>query len=80
MGRRPRPASGRAGRARRQRCRELAERLGCRPETVARAWTVHHPGVWPSIGPRATAQIDSSLDARRRTLTEEQVHWGRAGP
>ncbi|WP_345571162.1 aldo/keto reductase [Streptomyces plumbiresistens] len=63
----------------RRRCRELAEQLGSRPETVALAWTLHHPEVWPSIGPRTTEQIDNSLQARRVTLTEEQVDWLRYG-
>lgn len=75
----PDPYDTEDNRARRLRCRELAARLGTLPETVALAWTLHHPGVWPSIGPRSTAQIDNSLRARRLTLTEEQVHWLRHG-
>jgi len=40
---------------------------------VALAWVLRHPGIWPSIGPRTTEQIDRSLDARRPTPTDEQV-------
>lgn len=76
---RPDPYDTEANRARRLRCVELAAQLGTQPETVALAWTLHHPGVWPSIGPRTTAQIDNSLQARRLTLTEEQVGWLRDG-
>ncbi|WP_406131438.1 aldo/keto reductase [Streptomyces sp. NBC_00989] len=76
---RPDPYDTEDNRARRLRCVELAERLGSRPETVALAWTLHHPEVWPSIGPRTTEQIDTSLQARRLTLTEEQVDWLRHG-
>ncbi|WP_329537162.1 aldo/keto reductase (plasmid) [Streptomyces sp. NBC_01450] len=75
----PDPYDTEDNRARRLRCRELAGQLGSRPETVALAWTLHHPGVWPSVGARTTAQIDNSLQARRLTLTEEQVHWLRHG-
>ncbi|WP_133917009.1 aldo/keto reductase [Streptomyces sp. NBC_00582] len=75
----PDPYDTEDNRARRHRCRELAAQLSARPETVALAWTLHHPGVWPSIGPRTTAQIDNSLRARRLTLTEEQVRWLRDG-
>ncbi|WP_046727283.1 aldo/keto reductase [Streptomyces humi] len=76
---RPDPYDTQDNRDRRARCRELAGRLGTRPETVALAWTLHHPGVWPSIGPRTTAQIDNSLEARRVALTAEQVRWLRDG-
>ncbi|MER6079320.1 aldo/keto reductase [Streptomyces sp. NPDC001833] len=76
---RPDPYDTADNRARRLRCTELAGRLGVRPETVALAWTLHHPGVWPSIGPRTTAQLDGSLEARRVTLTGEQVRWLRHG-
>ncbi|WP_406490852.1 aldo/keto reductase [Streptomyces sp. NBC_01604] len=75
----PDPNDTEDNRARRRRCRELAEQLGSRPETVALAWTLHHPEVWPSIGPRTTEQIGNSLQARRVTLTEEQVDWLRYG-
>ncbi|MFJ9629331.1 aldo/keto reductase [Streptomyces sp. NPDC101175] len=75
----PDPYDTEDNRARRLRCRELAVELGSLPETVALAWTLHHPGVWPSIGARTTAQIDNSLRARRLTLTEEQVRWLRDG-
>ncbi|MFJ8113109.1 aldo/keto reductase [Streptomyces sp. NPDC096132] len=75
----PDPYDTETNRARRLRCVELAAQLGTRPETVALAWTLHHPGVWPSIGPRTTAQIDNSLQARRVTLTEQQVRWLRDG-
>ncbi|MCX4704075.1 aldo/keto reductase [Streptomyces sp. NBC_01352] len=73
------PTTPRTTAPERRRCRELAEQLGSRPETVALAWTLHHPEVWPSIGPRTTEQIDNSLQARRVTLTEEQVDWLRYG-
>ncbi|MFI6551109.1 aldo/keto reductase [Streptomyces prunicolor] len=72
---RPDPYDTEDNRARRHRCRELAEQLGTRPETVALAWTLHHPGVWPSIGPRTTEQIDRSLEARRLTLSGAQARW-----
>ncbi|MEU1180881.1 aldo/keto reductase [Streptomyces sp. NPDC005820] len=62
-------------RLRRRRCRELADRLGSRPETVALAWTLHHSGVWPSIGPKTTEQLDRSLDALSLSLTDERVRW-----
>ncbi|MGW0869202.1 aldo/keto reductase [Streptomyces sp. NPDC002740] len=75
----PDPYDTEDNRARRRRCRELAEQLGTRPETVALAWTLHHPGVWPSIGPRTTEQLDRSLEARRLTLTDEQVRRLRHG-
>ncbi|MFC8520744.1 aldo/keto reductase [Streptomyces sp. NPDC057257] len=75
----PDPYDTEDNRARRLRCQELAGQLDSRPETVALAWTLHHSGVWPSIGARTTAQIDNSLQARRLTLTEEQVHWLRHG-
>ncbi|MGW2048381.1 aldo/keto reductase [Streptomyces sp. NPDC001858] len=76
---RPDPYDTATNRARRDRCRELADRLGTRPETVALAWTLHHPGVWPSIGPRTTAQTDSSLRSRRLSLTGDQLAWLRHG-
>ncbi|WP_217557802.1 aldo/keto reductase [Streptomyces sp. GbtcB6] len=72
---RPDPFDTEQNRARRERCGVLAEQLDSRPETVALAWTLHHQGVWPSIGPRTTEQIDRSLRARRLSLTDEQVHW-----
>ncbi|MFE6826270.1 aldo/keto reductase [Streptomyces sp. NPDC057690] len=75
----PDPYDTEDNRARRLRCRELAVELGSLPETVALAWTLHHPAVWPSVGARTTAQIDNSLQARRLTLTEEQVRWLRDG-
>ncbi|MFJ8113956.1 aldo/keto reductase [Streptomyces sp. NPDC096132] len=76
---RPDPYDTEANRARRRRCRELAAQLGSRPETVALAWTLHHPGIWPSIGPRTTEQIDRSLEARRLTLTDDRLDWLRNG-
>jgi aryl-alcohol dehydrogenase-like predicted oxidoreductase len=76
---RPDPYDTEDNRARRRRCVELAGQLGSRPETVALAWTLHHPEVWPSIGPRTTEQIDNSLQARRLALTDEQVDWLRYG-
>lgn len=76
---RPDPYDTEDNRARRLRCRELAGQLGSRPETVALAWTLHHPEVRPSIGPRTTEQIDNSLEARRLTLTEDQVRRLRHG-
>ncbi|MEU1515635.1 aldo/keto reductase [Streptomyces sp. NPDC005811] len=75
----PDPYDTEDNRARRHRCRELAAQLGTRPETVALAWTLRHPRVWPSIGPRTTVQIDRSLEARRLPLTEAQVRWLRHG-
>ena len=72
---RPDPFDTEQNRARRERCRVLAEQLDSRPETVALAWTLCHQGVWPAIGPRTTEQIDRSLQARRLSLTGEQVHW-----
>ncbi|MEU1343842.1 aldo/keto reductase [Streptomyces sp. NPDC005827] len=76
---RPDPYDTDGNRARRRRCRELADQLGTRPETVALAWTLHHPEVWPSIGARTTDQIDRSLEARRLPLTSAQVRWLRHG-
>ncbi|WP_328353359.1 aldo/keto reductase [Streptomyces sp. NBC_00445] len=76
---RPDPYDTEDNRARRRRCVELAAQLGSRPETVALAWTLRHPEVWPSIGPRTTKQIDNSLQARRLALTGEQVNWLRHG-
>lgn len=72
---RPDPYDTEDNRALRRRCRELAGQLGTRPETVALAWTLHHPGIWPSISPRTTEQIDRSLEARRLALTGAQVRW-----
>ncbi|MGI5452312.1 aldo/keto reductase [Streptomyces sp. CA-249302] len=66
-------------RARRRRCRELAAELGSSPETVALAWTLRHPGVWPSIGPKTPRQLNRSLDALHLSLTDEQAHWLRHG-
>lgn len=62
-------------RTRRGRCQKLAEELGCTPETVALAWTLHHPGVSASIGPRTPEQLTRSLDALSLSLTNEQVRW-----
>lgn len=76
---RPDPFDTEQNRARRKRCAALAEELNSRPETVALAWTLHHQGVWPSIGPRTTEQLDRSLQARRLSLTDEQVHWLQCG-
>jgi aryl-alcohol dehydrogenase-like predicted oxidoreductase len=73
--RRPDPFDSEQNRARRRRCRELAVQIDSRPETVALAWALHHPGVWPSIGPRTTEQVDRSLDACRLRLTGGQVRW-----
>ena len=71
----PDPFDTQVNRARRQRCVELAERLGARPETVALAWTVHHPFAWPSIGPKTPEQLDRSLAALDLELTEAEVRW-----
>ncbi|MEU6198588.1 aldo/keto reductase [Streptomyces sp. NPDC047061] len=76
---RPDPYDTVDNRHRRRRCLELADQLGTRPETVALAWTLHHPQVWPSIGARTTEQIDRSLEARRLQLTDAQVGWLRHG-
>lgn len=76
---RPDPYDTEENRARRQRCRELAADLGTRPETVALAWTLQQPQMWPSIGPRTTDQIDRSLQARSLTLTGDQARWLRHG-
>ncbi|MCG7208550.1 aldo/keto reductase [Streptomyces arenae] len=75
----PDPYDTEDNRARRERCRALAEQLGSRPETVALAWTLQQPQVWPSIGARTTDQIDLSLQARGLPLTQDQAHWLRSG-
>ncbi|HEX6355732.1 aldo/keto reductase [Actinophytocola sp.] len=69
------PFDSERNRDRRARCVALAGQLGSRPETVALAWNLQHPDVWPSIGPRTTEQLDRSLAALRLSLTSEQVRW-----
>lgn len=62
-------------RARRRRCRDLAGELGAAPETVALAWTLHHPAVLASVGPRTREQLDRSFEALSLTLTGDQLRW-----
>jgi aryl-alcohol dehydrogenase-like predicted oxidoreductase len=40
---------------------------------VALAWTLSHPGIFPIIGPRSTAELQVSLAAVRLTLDESIV-------
>jgi 1-deoxyxylulose-5-phosphate synthase len=62
-------------RIKRQRCVTLAEQLGCRPETVALAWTLHIVGVWPIVGPRSLFELDASLAAASLPLDEATWRW-----
>jgi aryl-alcohol dehydrogenase-like predicted oxidoreductase len=64
-----------ANRLRRRRCRELAGRIGSRPESVALAWTLHIPGTWPVIGARSTHEVDVSLDAVSLRFDERTLEW-----
>lgn len=61
--------------ARRRRCRELAERLGTRPETVALAWSLRAGRSYPIVGPRDMAELDHSLAASRLVLDDSTVEW-----
>ncbi|MEV5778331.1 aldo/keto reductase [Streptomyces antimycoticus] len=62
-------------RERRERCRELAKRLGRRPETVALAWTLCATGAYPIVGARTLAELDASLAAATLDLDEDTCHW-----
>lgn len=62
-----------ANRAARSRCAQIAAALGAPPEAVALAWTLSHPGIFPIIGPRSTAELRSSLAAVRLPLDEPTV-------
>ncbi|WP_327325221.1 aldo/keto reductase [Streptomyces sp. NBC_01210] len=65
-------------RERRRRCQAVAHDLGVRPETVALAWTLHRPGVWPVIGARSVDEVDISMAASSLTLDETVVQWLKA--
>lgn len=61
---------------RRRRAEALAADLGVAPVQVALAWVLHQGDrVRPIIGPRAVAELDSSLAACEIALTVEQVSW-----
>ncbi|WP_161500373.1 aldo/keto reductase [Streptomyces antimycoticus] len=60
---------------RRTRCRELAERLGQRPETVALAWTLCGTDAYPIVGARTLAELETSLAAAALDLGEDTCHW-----
>lgn len=60
---------------RRARAEQLAGALGHEPVTVALAWVLHQPNVFPIIGPRHLRELGTSLDALDIELTSEQVAW-----
>jgi predicted dehydrogenase/aryl-alcohol dehydrogenase-like predicted oxidoreductase len=62
--------------ARRQRCFELAAKLGAEPIQVALAWVLHQSfPTFALIGPRNVLELDKSLEALKVKLTPEQVRW-----
>lgn len=61
--------------ARRLRCRQLAEDVGVRPETVALAWLLHQPNVMAIVGPRSIEELDASLAAARLPLDPSTCRW-----
>jgi aryl-alcohol dehydrogenase-like predicted oxidoreductase len=72
---RPDPFISPANLARRSRCEALARDLGSRPETVALAWLLHHPGTWAIVGARSVPEVDASLAASRLSLDAATLRW-----
>lgn len=61
---------------RRERARELAERLGRSPVQVALAYCLHQSfSLIPLIGPRTLAELDDSLQALDIALTPADIEW-----
>lgn len=75
----PNPFDNPVNRARRERCRQLAERLDCRPETVALAWVLGASTAYPIVGPRSLTELDISLEAMALDLDEATLIWLRHG-
>jgi aryl-alcohol dehydrogenase-like predicted oxidoreductase len=71
---------GDANRARHERVRELAAKLGCSPTQVALAWLMHQaPITIPILGTTKVDHLRDALGAVDVTLTAEQVRWLRQG-
>jgi aryl-alcohol dehydrogenase-like predicted oxidoreductase len=63
-------------RARRERARELGERLGCSTTAVALAYVLHQPDhVVPVVGTRSEAHLDEALGAVSIELSPEELAW-----
>ncbi|WP_246753046.1 aldo/keto reductase [Sinorhizobium sp. BG8] len=61
---------------RRERARELAERIGAKTTHVALAYVLQQKlPVIPIIGPLTLDQLDDSLKAAAITLTEDDIRW-----
>ena len=59
-----------------RRAKELARRKGATPVQVALAWVLHLPfPVFPIIGPRSVAELESSVAALELSLTPEEHAW-----
>jgi len=69
-----------ANEARRDRARELGERLGVSATTIALAYCLHQPEhVLPVVGTRLPAHLDEALAAADVELTATQVEWLESG-
>lgn len=66
-------------RARRERVRRFAADVGEGPGVVALAWTVRRPNTRAAIGPRTTAQLDSSFRALDIALSDADAAFLRDG-
>ncbi|NQT18182.1 MAG: aldo/keto reductase [Planctomycetes bacterium] len=65
---------------RRERARQLAEKLGCAPIQIALAYLrAHDFPVFPILGTMNLDHLSESLDAARLSLTPEQREWLRTG-
>jgi aryl-alcohol dehydrogenase-like predicted oxidoreductase len=67
-------------RARRERARELAARLGCTPTQVALAYLMHqNPQVIPIFGTTDAAHLAEALGSLQVPLSAEEQRWLRQG-
>lgn len=64
-----------ANAARRERCRRAAAEFGTTPESVALAWSLQQPGIWPIIGPRSLSELRTSMAAAQLDLPGELAAW-----
>jgi aryl-alcohol dehydrogenase-like predicted oxidoreductase len=67
-------------RARRERARQLAARMGYTPTQIALAYLMHQsPTVLPIFGTTSTAHLEDALGSLDVSLTPSDVRWLRDG-